>query len=159
MHGKIHRATVTEANLEYMGSITIDADLLDAAGILPGERVQICNNNNGARLETYTIAGKRGSGVICLNGAAAISSSSSLMPAWMKKKPEALSRKSSWSMAKIISFAKEARKRKEKPSDSFFCFPRKGVIPCLKNSFISAPGTWLPASSLQAYAASYGLPS
>lgn len=71
MHGKIHRATVTEANLEYMGSITIDADLLDAAGILPGERVQICNNNNGARLETYTIAGKRGSGVICLNGAAA----------------------------------------------------------------------------------------
>ena len=71
MHGKIHRATVTEANLEYMGSITIDQDLMDAAGILPGERVQICNNNNGARLETYTIPGKRGSGVICLNGAAA----------------------------------------------------------------------------------------
>lgn len=71
MHGKIHRATVTEANLEYMGSITIDEDLMDAAGILPGERVQICNNNNGARLETYTIPGKRGSGVICLNGAAA----------------------------------------------------------------------------------------
>jgi aspartate 1-decarboxylase len=71
MHGKLHRATVTEANLEYMGSITIDEDLMDAAGILPGERVQICNNNNGARLETYTIPGKRGSGVICLNGAAA----------------------------------------------------------------------------------------
>lgn len=71
MHGKIHRATVTEANLEYMGSITIDQDLMDAAGILPGERVQICNNNNGSRLETYTIPGKRGSGVICLNGAAA----------------------------------------------------------------------------------------
>lgn len=71
MHGKIHRATVTEANLEYMGSITIDEDLMDAAGILPGERVQICNSNNGARLETYTIPGKRGSGVICLNGAAA----------------------------------------------------------------------------------------
>lgn len=71
MHGKIHRATVTEANLEYMGSITIDQDLMDAAGILPGERVQICNNNNGARLETYTIPGRRGSGVICLNGAAA----------------------------------------------------------------------------------------
>ena len=71
MHGKIHRATVTEANLEYMGSITIDEDLIDAAGILPGERVQICNNNNGARLETYTIPGKRGSGVVCLNGAAA----------------------------------------------------------------------------------------
>ena len=55
MHGKIHRATVTEANLNYVGSITIDEDLLDAAGILPGEKVQIVNNNNGARLETYTI--------------------------------------------------------------------------------------------------------
>lgn len=71
MHGKIHRATVTEANLNYVGSITIDEDLLDAAGILPGEKVQIVNNNNGARLETYTIPGKRRSGVICLNGAAA----------------------------------------------------------------------------------------
>lgn len=71
MHGKIHRATVTEANLNYVGSITIDEDLLGAAGILPGEKVQIVNNNNGARLETYTIPGKRGSGVICLNGAAA----------------------------------------------------------------------------------------
>lgn len=71
MHGKIHRATVTEANLNYVGSITIDEDLLDATGILPGEKVQIVNNNNGARLETYTIPGKRGSGVICLNGAAA----------------------------------------------------------------------------------------
>lgn len=71
MHGKIHRATVTEANLNYVGSITIDEDLLDTAGILPGEKVQIVNNNNGARLETYTIPGKRGSGVICLNGAAA----------------------------------------------------------------------------------------
>ena len=71
MHGKIHRATVTEANLNYVGSITIDEDLLDAAGILPGEKVQIVNNNNGARLETYTIPGKRESGVICLNGAAA----------------------------------------------------------------------------------------
>ena len=71
MHGKIHRATVTQANLNYVGSITIDEDLLDAAGILPGEKVQIVNNNNGARLETYTIAGERKSGVICLNGAAA----------------------------------------------------------------------------------------
>lgn len=71
-HGKIHRATVTQANLEYMGSITIDEELLELAGILPGERVQVVNNNNGARLETYTIAGKRGSGVICLNGAADI---------------------------------------------------------------------------------------
>ena len=68
---KIHRVTVTEANLNYVGSITIDQDLMDAAGILPGERVQIVDNNNGARLETYTIPGERGSGVICLNGAAA----------------------------------------------------------------------------------------
>ena len=70
-HGKIHRAVVTQARLDYMGSITIDEDLLDAASILPGEKVQIVNNNNGERLETYTIAGERGSGVICLNGAAA----------------------------------------------------------------------------------------
>jgi len=69
--GKIHKAKVTEANLNYVGSITIDQDLMDAAGILPNERVQVVNNNNGARLETYTIAGERGSGVICLNGAAA----------------------------------------------------------------------------------------
>ncbi|GCE47932.1 L-aspartate 1-decarboxylase [Thermosporothrix hazakensis] len=69
--GKIHRATVTQANLNYVGSITIDQDLLDAAGIFPYEKVQIVNINNGARLETYTIAGERGSGVICLNGAAA----------------------------------------------------------------------------------------
>ena len=68
--GKIHRATVTQADLNYVGSITVDEDLLDAAGILVNEKVQIVNNNNGARLETYTIAGKRGSGVICLNGAA-----------------------------------------------------------------------------------------
>ena len=69
--GKIHRATVTEADLNYVGSITIDQDLLDAAGICVTEKVQIVNNNNGARLETYTIPGERGSGVICLNGAAA----------------------------------------------------------------------------------------
>lgn len=68
---KLHRATVTEANLNYVGSITIDQDLLDAAGLLAGEKVQIVNNNNGARLETYTISGERGSGIICLNGAAA----------------------------------------------------------------------------------------
>ena len=71
LKSKIHRVTVTEARLDYIGSITIDEDLLDAAGILPGERVYIVNNNNGARLDTYTIAGERGSGVICLNGAAA----------------------------------------------------------------------------------------
>jgi len=69
--GKIHRAVVTEANLNYVGSITIDKRLMDAAGILPGERVQIVNNNNGERFETYTIEGPVDSGVICLNGAAA----------------------------------------------------------------------------------------
>ena len=68
---KIHRATVTEANLNYVGSITIDKDLLDAAGLMAGEQVQIVNNNNGERIETYIIEGERGSGVVCLNGAAA----------------------------------------------------------------------------------------
>ena len=71
LKAKIHCATVTEANLQYMGSITIDEALMEAAGILANERVQITDNNNGARLETYVIPGKRGSGVICLNGAAA----------------------------------------------------------------------------------------
>ena len=69
--GKIHRATVTEANLNYMGSITVDKLLMEAAGILAGEKVQIVNNNNGNRFETYVIEGTAGSGVICLNGAAA----------------------------------------------------------------------------------------
>lgn len=68
---KIHRATVTEANLNYMGSITIDEALLEAAGILPNEKVQVVNKTNGARFETYVIKGPRDSGVICLNGAAA----------------------------------------------------------------------------------------
>ncbi|MBZ8175255.1 aspartate 1-decarboxylase [Staphylococcus delphini] len=71
MNAKIHRARVTEANLNYVGSITIDQDILDAVDILPNEKVAIVNNNNGARLETYVIAGERGSGKICLNGAAA----------------------------------------------------------------------------------------
>lgn len=71
MNGKIHRATVTEANLNYVGSITIDEDLLDAVGMMANEKVAIVNNNNGARLETYIIPGERGSGVVCLNGAAA----------------------------------------------------------------------------------------
>ena len=71
LKAKIHCATVTEANLQYMGSITIDEVLMEAAGILPNERVQITDNNNGERLETYVIPGPRGSGVICLNGAAA----------------------------------------------------------------------------------------
>ncbi|MBE1554137.1 aspartate 1-decarboxylase [Sporosarcina limicola] len=71
MNSKLHRATVTEADLNYVGSITIDSDLLDAAGMLPNEKVHVVNNNNGARFETYIIAGERGSGVICVNGAAA----------------------------------------------------------------------------------------
>ena len=71
MKSKIHRATVTEANLNYVGSITIDESLMEAADLLENEKVQIVNNNNGARLETYVIPGPRGSGVICLNGAAA----------------------------------------------------------------------------------------
>ncbi len=71
MKSKIHRATVTEANLDYMGSITIDKDILDEANILVGEKVQIVNNNNGKRFETYVIEGERGSKTICLNGAAA----------------------------------------------------------------------------------------
>lgn len=71
MKSKIHRATVTEANLNYVGSVTIDQDLMDLVDILPDEKVQIVNNNNGARFETYAIPGPRGSGVICLNGAAA----------------------------------------------------------------------------------------
>jgi aspartate 1-decarboxylase len=71
MKSKIHRATVTEANLDYVGSVTVDSDLLDAADLLPGELVHIVDVTNGARLETYTIAGVPGSGVIGINGAAA----------------------------------------------------------------------------------------
>ena len=71
LRGKIHRATVTQAEPDYIGSITIDCELLDAAGILEYEKVLVVDVNNGNRIETYTIAGKRGSGVICLNGAAA----------------------------------------------------------------------------------------
>jgi aspartate 1-decarboxylase len=71
MNGKIHRAVVTEANLNYVGSITIDTNILDAVGMVPNEKVQIVNNNNGARFETYIIPGEKGSGVICVNGAAA----------------------------------------------------------------------------------------
>ncbi len=68
---KIHKVTVTEANLQYVGSITIDEDLMDAANIIENEKVQVVNINNGERIETYVIKGKRGSGVICLNGPAA----------------------------------------------------------------------------------------
>jgi len=71
LKSKIHCARVTEANLNYMGSITIDEDLMDAAGMLEGEQVHIVNNNNGERFVTYIIKGERGSGLICLNGAAA----------------------------------------------------------------------------------------
>ncbi|MDR3260338.1 MAG: aspartate 1-decarboxylase [Tannerella sp.] len=68
---KLHRVTVTESNLNYIGSVTIDEDLMDAANLIEGEKVHIVNNNNGERVETYTIKGRRGSGMICLNGAAA----------------------------------------------------------------------------------------
>ena len=71
MKSKLHCAHVTEANLNYMGSITIDEDLMDAANLLEGEKVQVLDNNNGERFETYVIKGERGSGCICLNGAAA----------------------------------------------------------------------------------------
>ncbi len=71
MKSKIHCATITEANLNYMGSITIDEDLMDAANMIAGEKVQVLDNNNGERFETYIIKGERGSGCICLNGAAA----------------------------------------------------------------------------------------
>jgi len=71
LKSKIHRATVTKTDLNYFGSITIDKDLLEVSDIIVNEKVQIVNNNNGARLETYVMEGERGSGVICLNGAAA----------------------------------------------------------------------------------------
>ena len=71
LKSKIHCVEVTEANLKYMGSITIDEDLMDAADMIAGEKVEIVNNNNGERLETYIIKGERGSGCVCLNGAAA----------------------------------------------------------------------------------------
>lgn len=71
LKSKIHRAKITQAELNYVGSITIDEDLIEAANIIPNEKVQIVNNNNGARFETYVIKGERGSGTVCLNGAAA----------------------------------------------------------------------------------------
>ena len=71
LKSKIHRVVITEANLNYIGSLTLDEDLMDAANILENEKVQVVNVNNGARLETYVIKGKRGSGVVCLNGPAA----------------------------------------------------------------------------------------
>ena len=71
LKSKLHCVTVTEANLNYMGSITIDEDLMDAAGMIAGEKVQVVDNNNGERFETYIIKGQRGTGCICLNGAAA----------------------------------------------------------------------------------------
>jgi len=71
LKSKIHRVTITEANLNYLGSITIDEDLMDAANLIENEKVQVVNINNGERLETYVITGARGSGIICLNGPAA----------------------------------------------------------------------------------------
>jgi aspartate 1-decarboxylase len=72
LRSKIHRVTVTEANVDYIGSITLDADLIDAAGLVDGEKVQVLNVNNGNRLETYVIRGERGSRVVCMNGPAAL---------------------------------------------------------------------------------------
>lgn len=71
LKSKIHRAHVTQAELNYVGSITIDEDLIEAANIIPNEKVQVVNNNNGARFETYVIKGERGSGIVCLNGSCA----------------------------------------------------------------------------------------
>ena len=71
LRSKIHKATVTEANVDYVGSITIDLDLIEKSGLWPGEKVLVVDNTNGARLETYVMEGTRGSGVICMNGAAA----------------------------------------------------------------------------------------
>jgi len=71
LKSKLHRVKVTDANLDYVGSITIDEDLMDAANLIPGEKVQVVDNNNGERFETYVIKGERGSGCVCLNGAAA----------------------------------------------------------------------------------------
>lgn len=71
MKSKLHRATVTQADLHYVGSLTLDRDLMEAADLLPNEKVQVVDVDNGARLETYVIAGERGSGVVCMNGAAA----------------------------------------------------------------------------------------
>jgi aspartate 1-decarboxylase len=71
LRSKIHKATVTDADLDYVGSITIDEDLIDKVGFMAGEKVLVVDNTNGARLETYVIVGKKGSGIICMNGAAA----------------------------------------------------------------------------------------
>jgi len=71
LHSKIHRATVTQADLHYVGSLTIDMDLMDAAGMLPGQQVDVVDVDNGSRLTTYAIEGERGSGIVCINGAAA----------------------------------------------------------------------------------------
>jgi aspartate 1-decarboxylase len=71
MRSKIHKATVTDANIEYIGSITIDEDLIEKSGLWPGEKVLVASNTSGARLETYVLTGERNSGIICLNGAAA----------------------------------------------------------------------------------------
>lgn len=96
---KIHRVTITEANLSYVGSITIDEDLLDAANMIAGEKVQIVNVNNGERLETYIIKGERGSGAVCLNGPAAIRSRMS--PEAVSPSAEASNGKSSSSSSRI----------------------------------------------------------
>ena len=94
LKSKIHRAVITEANLNYVGSITIDEELIDAANIIENEKVQVVNVNNGERLETYVIRGKRGSGICCLNGPAARKGMVGdivvviLMPVWILMKQE-----------------------------------------------------------------------
>ena len=105
LKGKIHRATVVQAELDYVGSITVDEELLEAAGIMEYEKVQIVDVNNGSRFETYTICGKRGSGMICLNGAAArcvrqvIRLLSCVMQIMRQKKPKNINQKLfSWMM-------------------------------------------------------------
>ena len=102
LKGKIHRATVVQAELDYVGSITVDEELLEAAGIMEYEKVQIVDVNNGSRFETYTICGKRGSGMICLNGAAARCVSTGdkvVMQIMRQKKPKNINQKLfSWMM-------------------------------------------------------------
>jgi len=100
LKSKLHRVKVTDANLNYIGSITIDEDLLDAANMIAGEKVQIVDNNNGERFETYIIAGERGSGCICLNGAAARKLSSFHTHSWTLKRPKPLNL--GWYSLKII---------------------------------------------------------
>jgi aspartate 1-decarboxylase len=119
LKAKIHRATVTEADLHYVGSITIDQDLMDAAGLLSYEKVLVADIDNGNRLETYIIAGPRGSGIICLNGASAASSApATASSSWPSapcppKKPRPIARPSSLSTRKTRSLKSPITKSTE----------------------------------------------